>query len=83
MRRLGGQHGVGKAKSTGGRQKSWQRPNVGTSPVSAEESGPHPVGEEESLKGLEQKHGPISVVVKNDLPGIFPISSLEGWVERD
>lgn len=49
----------------------------------AEESGLHPVGDWELLKDFEQKHGTISFVGKNYLPGSFPISSLEGWIERD
>lgn len=49
----------------------------------AEESGLHPVGDRESLKDFEQKHVTISFVVKNYLPGSFPISSLEAWIERD
>lgn len=40
----------------------------------------HPVGKEEPLKSFEQKHGTISVVAKEYLPGIFPMASLKGCI---
>lgn len=62
-----------------GRDQTWEEDLLGQE----EEAGLHPVGDEGPGKGSEQEHGATSFVGKNDFPGIFPVPSLERWVERD
>lgn len=62
-----------------GRDQTWEEDLLGQE----EASGLHPGGDEGPLKGSEQEHGATSFVGKNDGPGVFPVPSLEGWVERD
>lgn len=77
-RGLWGQHRVAQKKgSEVGRDLMWE-----DFLCHAEESGFHPVGDEKPLKGSKQKQGTILLVVEKYLPGIFPISSLEGRIER-
>lgn len=58
------QHEVGKANAQVEGREVGRDPMWDDLLCHAEESGLHPVGDGDSLKGLEQKHGTISFVVK-------------------
>lgn len=62
-----------------GRDQMWVEGLLGQE----EESGLHLGGDEGPRKGSEKEHAAVSLVGKNDLPGAFPVPSLEGWVEGD